>query len=795
MIYAKLILRLGRAIALAALIAAAAMPADRTDAQTSRQLRIGFFQPGEYQMHEVLREAYRQALSNLLPDSIEALYLPIGFNSAGWKRDSSKVLARRLAATDDLDLIVTMGPWTVEDLLEAGYTKPIVSMFRVDPVSEGLVTRTGRPIAENLSVQIQPGKFDADFAALNRLFSAQRVGFLCFHDQAADTVVLAKARQAGNAFGFDMVTADGFDDAGTFAFFKALQSLPSDLDALYISPLWALTPAMMTEFMAAAARKGIPVFSSEGRLHIGRGATASNARFIVEVPAWFAAWRTVQIAQGAVPADLPTRLPEGRGLTVNREQLARFSIDLPEWILLDASIVGPYPVDGIEFYTLNQAISRAMVANPGHLAVSDALEAAEQAVRVAKSDYLPQVRAQGRIDYVSDNDVTNRFDEITNEQYQAGLQLNQPILSQATLKTIKLAAQRKDLSATEAEQASRDLEEAVTLAYLDLCQAEAIVTIEEDYRERLRYFEASAFTRQFLDLQAGELPATFWETERLQANQRMASARRNRHVALTVFNALLNSGGDTPALVDSAAFSADAFRVEYPRLRPYLETRKQRERTLAFVVDQALLTSSQIEAGRKMIDVQRQRLEVNAAGRYPEIGFRARVDYRNELNDAVIGFDEKHTTWLLGAYVSLPIFEGAVRNRRRDQLRAELSKLEYLRDEKQLEVMQQVRTTAEHLFEQVDRIPYLWRADQLNTNQLQLIARAYDRGERGLADARAVLERWHRMRLEALDARYNYFRRSARLVHDVGWSAYETNRSAGQELAERLESYFRTTSP
>ncbi len=160
-------------------VAAVAAPA-RQDPNQPRQVFIGVFEGGDYVLHGDIREAYRSALESILPDSIRAVFVPIGFKSAEWDREKSRQMARELAANKSIDLVLALGPWTVEDLLAAGFDRPIVAVHRFHPVAEALVDRTGRPVVDNLTVQVSPQKLLNDIRALTSMTSVKRLGVLFF---------------------------------------------------------------------------------------------------------------------------------------------------------------------------------------------------------------------------------------------------------------------------------------------------------------------------------------------------------------------------------------------------------------------------------------------------------------------------------------------------------------------------------------------------------------------------------------------------------------------------------------
>ncbi|RKX23892.1 MAG: hypothetical protein DRP45_09435, partial [Candidatus Zixiibacteriota bacterium] len=287
---------------------------------------IGFFEAGDYPSNSKFREHFRDQLTAALPEGYEVVFVPQGFKSADWNRDSSRTMAAGLVADRSVDLVVTMGPWTVEDLLEAGFDRPVVAAFRFDPMAEGLTDSLGRPIADNLTVRIRPGKLESDIRVLTSLTTVGRLGFLSFPSVYEPSLMLEKLRQLGKMYQFEVVTAEGYDNEGTYAFFKAYREIDKNIDALYLPPLWGCDATKMRNFYAQALHDGIAVMSSGGEYDVSQGAFAAGSGESVRVTSACHVWKVKRIIQGTVPADLPTMVPDFAGVCVSEFAASLFGI-------------------------------------------------------------------------------------------------------------------------------------------------------------------------------------------------------------------------------------------------------------------------------------------------------------------------------------------------------------------------------------------------------------------------------------------------------------------------------------
>jgi ABC-type uncharacterized transport system substrate-binding protein len=347
-----------------------------------RKIRMAYFEGGKYTYHERLKDEFFRQLNAILPDSIEAVFAPEGYRSAEWDKTKSAQMAAELAQVGTIDLVVAFGPWVVNDLLEAGFEKPIVGMHQFAPQFEGLLKKSGKPNAPNLTVHYQKNKLESDLTQLSKFVRLRRLGLLYFPSSIEGDSVFNQAVKIGKKLGFEVVTGSGMNVRGTYAFFNAYGQLDKKVDALYIGPMWGCDIQMINQFLYNTDHDKIPVMTSEDRFLVERGAFLSNNAYGIYSEARFGAYRAAQIILGKKPGDLPTEFSVGETLAIN-EAAARKSRISIESALHYESIVVPAPPTG-DATTLSYAIARVVTINPDE---SDKKETIEIAVRSASESY------------------------------------------------------------------------------------------------------------------------------------------------------------------------------------------------------------------------------------------------------------------------------------------------------------------------------------------------------------------------------------------------------------------------
>jgi putative ABC transport system substrate-binding protein len=734
-----------------------------------KQFRLAYFEGGTYLMHDALRKEFERQLYLLLPEGYSYVFAPEGYRSADWKRERCRAMARELAHLGTIDMVVAVGPWVVEDLLEAGCTKPILAMHQFDPVAQGLAGDDGRPVAPNLTVHIRPEKIKDDLSTLMKLLNLRKLGVLYFPSGDEAGKVMATIDSLGKVMGFQVITAEGYDNYGTFAFFKAYQQLPKDIDALYLPPLWGMSETKVEQFLAMVARDRIPAYSSEAKEMVEYGAFGSSAAFSTVAEARFNALKAVRIMQGELPADLPVIFRALPSLALNEQTARRCGVTLSNEALNEAYVVAAPPPEEAASYTLTQAMERALAFNPGYLSRYDALEAAAQAAKQAYATYLPQIIAGASAAHLDDNTVANSGGRLEADRYRASLLLHQRVFSLETIRAIQIAAKQKDLERINLWQAKLDLQYAVAAAYLNYLAAREALDRQFWYRTFIDRILQIAGTKAVLE-DGSEIDRVRWRDERDKAIARIAQAQNDVRVAAVLLNVLFNLPGTTPFTLDTLAFSKVGFLKDYQELRRLASTPEAQTSLQDFLVSKALAVNPLLRSYEVDLAIRKDLISRNTARFFPSLDLQASLRYANELADVQPSFTEKNPTWRVWGGLTLPLFLGTDRFRERAKLKAQLSQVEFEKDAARLEIMGKVHGEAYDLWTQAGNVPRLIRSASLAKENLRLVAEEYEANKRGLIDLLDAVENGLNAELRAIESRYDFYLSMAKLVHDIGWS-------------------------
>ncbi|MCH7691699.1 MAG: TolC family protein [candidate division Zixibacteria bacterium] len=770
---------------IAALLIMAGLAASSNATEPARPIRLGYFEGGQYIIHSRLRDEYLQQLEAVLPGDLKVVFAPEGYRSAEWNRDNSRRMAKELSELATIDIIIAVGPWVVNDLIEAGCKKPIVAMHQFAPDAEGLLDASGKPVVENLTIHLIPDKIENDLAVLNLFRPIKKLGFLHFPSGDESAAVLARVEAVGQKYGFEVVTAEGYDNKGTFAYFKAYKKLDRSVDAIYLPPLWGLDVTMVNQFFLSLKNDRIPAIVSEGRALVERGALATNSAYNVFSEARFNAYKTFKIITGSKPAELTFEFVGGNSVAVNEKTAKICRVPLSRRIYNEADVILAGASEDAPLLTLDEAILRAVSLNPGFLAMSDALEAAGHAAAQAYAEYLPHLSLSARLGYRDDNTVSNSRNEFEQEYFATSLDLHQKLFSLETIRSIKVASKEKELEQVNLESARIELERAVERAFFNYVRAEKLVDIFSRIRQLVdRNIEVSG-TRQIIE-DGDEYELWRWQQERYKISQKIIESKANLEIARILLNTVLNYPNETEYIIYSEAFSEEATSLFYDRVYAKLSQPGQASRIAQLMVEYALDHNSQIRQLEQKLSIMNGLRSQNKSRYLPSLEFRASYRYADELRDTPPSFKEEKGSWTLGTVLKFPLFLGTDRIKEGRKLSANFSRLEFETDNQRLKVTGRIFSRFQKMTASLDMLPSVYRRLDLARLNLETVIKRYDAGKLNIINLLDAQDELTDAELNEIMVRMGFYETLSDLVGLLGFSTSET----GTAFTNRIEQFF-----
>ncbi len=739
---------------------------NQLQAQQPKRINVGYFEAGKYSVHSILRDEYFKQLEQILPEEYLMVTVPEGYRSAEWKRETCRDMAKQLSRIKHLDMVIAVGPWVVHDLLQAGFDKPILAMHQFNPYAENLLDSLGKPIAENLTVSQRQGKIFNDLTVLSKLKTIRRLGLLYFPSTDEKEKIYNQFRSIGERLGMEIVIGEGDDNFGTYAFFKAFHNLGKRVDAVYLGPMWGMDEIKISEFFKMLNQKRIPTFTYEGNILIDKGAFATNDYFGLITEARFNAVKTIDILQGKTPSSLPVILHTNNSLAVNLQSAAECHIDIPDEIINNFYTIESKPSEETSYYTLTDAVNRALMQNSGYLAETDALRAATHEAGRSKSEYMPQLYGKASYNYFSDETAANSYGVYDNKQFHSSLNLNQKVFSLETKNKIKLANNRKKYQKHNLIQTQLDLELGVALAYIEFLHNTEVVRVLMNNR-KLTEINLELARAKNIYSDSDSLDIIRIENERYRNSLTIIEARGKLRNSRVKLNRLFNLPGDEPFELDRNFLSTQNMFIKessfWERIKKSNNQKKISDKLLSY----SLSNNPQIYQLETEIRIQNDLLNINKTRYFPEIGLKASLNYDDRLKKTSL-YQEEKTTWEVGTYLSWPLFLGGDRGKTKNQFSAQLSEAEYQKDELSLQIMQQVQTEFNRLVASGNKLNPAYQSKQKANSALEIGLVRFTSDKISARDLLELQNLTLSADLTFINSRFEYYKSMARLINTAG---------------------------
>lgn len=756
-------------------------------AVSGKSFRIAYFEAGDYPLHRSLQLEVRERLEKITPDDMEIIYAVDGYKSAEWDREACKRMAREIVADRKIDLVMAMGPWTVEDLLAAGCKKPIVAMGRFDPTLEGLAGADGKPKKKNLTVRLRPAKVETELSVLQAVYpEAKRIGIMYFPSANESGIVERFFTQKAERLGMTIVSAPQDLGEVNYHFFKKIPDLIGRVDALYMTPLYGISLQQTAGFFAELHRANIPVFSSEGFEQLERGAFATNVSFAAAGAARFHADKIIKILRGATPNSLPTVFREGRRLGINLSACDRAGIVPAPHLLAEARLIERTPGPSTPLFTVDAAIAEARNVNPGVLAGADALSAAHSASKARQRDLYPHLSASAYLNQYDVEPPENALRARTEGKSGYDLTLTQTLFDWGAFKSSALSSSEMAVSDTKRADALRRMEFAIAAEYLALDAAQQRAMATTQGRENVHRALQIALVGFLLD-EVDRSDLLRWEARKDQLSVETSRAREEVARREIAFLSLLGRTVSEPFTIDKSLYSSESYEWRYQRPE-YLRDQAQREKALEFWLGSALGQSAELLVARKELDGARVELSAQSGAFLPRVeGFAGY--FRDDQFAISSPLAEDEQGWIVGARISASLFDGGRAFKERARLKYELSRHEYLVDQALVETSASVRSAFTAYLGAYDRTQFAARRAQLTGETLEGVYSDYELNKITLPEMADELEQALSARLDLINAVYDFHNAKHQLYFSAGYGYLAPRGAEEVALFERIKAF------
>ncbi len=755
--------------------------------QTSkRTINVGYFEGGNYFLHKTIMSELRKHLENMSNEEYEIVFDPYGYGTAEWNRDLCRAMAGDLVRKKDLDMIIAAGPWVVKDLLDAGYEKPIIGLYQIEPELSGLVNKNGLPVARNLTLTYNPGKLESDLAALKYLFPDSKCGFVYFPTGDEFEKVAEKVKQIAARYEIEILTAEQYSESGAYSYFLSIEQLKKKVDVLYLPPLWGLDLEMLREFFTQIHFDQIKTFVTDGYLLLEKGAIATNCDRPYKTLARIAAFKIDKIIRGKTPALLPTQFEETKTLCINPNESKKVNAGFGRNIFNKAKLVPEIPDESTERYTLKRAIEQAVLEN-SNLHVENMIY--EQAVLNAKKAYAsfrPNISAQAGIATADNENEAAFYNNTFNRKYFASLNLEQKLFSYPAIKAIQAAQKNEKKNKTELQKAQHDLGKTVAATFLSIIENEDKVSALNDIVNRLGEFHEMALAEFQLGYTKNN-NSLIIEERLIKARLELLNARHELYVSRVVLNSLWSRPADNNFVLDRTGFESNAMVRLMRGFESFSDELKTQNRLEQFFIEHGINNSLKLKSDDYSIGIFRDLLAQNKGKLYPEFSLHAGYSYGAEFDREI---NERKDYWFLGGLINIPLYLGGTRAKTSRILESQIDELLFRKDARRLKLMGEITTGINMFYKNISALPIYYNLRNLSQSNLEEESEKYGSNEVSYIELLRLEQNCAENEINLIENKYAFFQSYIELLYIVGESYLPVNSPEEKAIFDKILEYM-----
>jgi outer membrane protein TolC len=762
-------------------------------------IRVGMAVDGPWARNEEIRTLFREEITRLVEGEYDVQF-PAELTLTGdWTSETAERNLRRLLSEPSCDLVLAMG--VISSYLACQVEplpKPVIAPFIIDPVAQGIPMRDGTSGRKTLAYLLSPFNVERDLRVFYDIHPFQKlVLFYSSPFMRSIPNLRARLQAATQPLGVEVVyqTVE-YQQPGSVT--RALQSIPDDADAVYLTAMLHLSPSEMDSLVSGINARRLPSFSLFGRVDVQRGvlfglSSAVFAKFARRVALQFR-----RIVGGEDPGSLSVAFSGEERLTVNMQTARQIGM-LPSWdVLTEAELLYEERKEVAATWSLRSAIEEALQVNLTLRQATQEVAVGERDVDRARSPLLPQ-GGIGATGAVIDQDQAEASFGLRPERSIVGsASASQLIYSENAWIPYRVQShvQRARESGLESTRLDVGLEAAAAL--LNVLRANTAERISKDNVKLSRENLERARVRNHVGM-AGPEEVYRWESNLASGRTRVIDANAERNVAEIELNRVLRRPLEERFATREVGLEDPDLTTDAEALRGYVDDPMSFRTFRNFMVEEALRQSPELEALEAQIAAQRSiRSGTERSFFIPEIAAFGEVSNRlwsggagTEPPNLGGGTEIDDTNWSLGIQATLPLFNGGGRLAERGRAIEEIRRLELQRDEVAQRVEQRMRNALHRMGASSANMKHTRISAEAARRNLDVVSDQYSRGVVPIITLLDAQNSTFLAEQRAADAIYDFFLDLMDVERAIGRLYILAPEADKEELRQRVEAYFR----
>jgi outer membrane protein TolC/ABC-type uncharacterized transport system substrate-binding protein len=720
----------------------------------ARDMRVAVVKDGPALRQVLSVASLQREIVNVAAPDVRILLLEDERYTADWSLAGASAALDRALAAKDVDVVITLGVLSSQQAARrVSLPKPVIAALAIDPILQDYPLAEGRSGRHNFA-------YVADFQSVaNEVRSFHDItGFRNLAAVVDESLLDALPRITSKASELAALLKVRITLVRAGADVNAvLAGLPEGVDAVYVTPL-RFTEPQLRELALGLAQRRLPSFSVVGRSEVEQGLLMSTggAERDVERLARRVVLMVQRVAGGEDPARFEVAFPTEQRLLINM-RVAREIGFSPRWQYLadaeqlEAEVAGARPL------TLLEAMRAALAANPALAASRARLGAAQDDVRIRRSDLLPQLGANASRTRIDEDRASplSQAEDVTS----VGASFSQVVYSERAWAGYSIAKSLADAQQQGERTDMLDTLNDSAAAYLNLLRARSVELVRRRNVENTRKNLETSRVREEVGL-GGRSDYLRWVSQLASDKQELLAAESQRRQAEVEVMRILHRPAGEPFTIVETGLDDPLTLISDPRAQAFLDTPAKWAVFMEYAVHTALESSPEIAQAGYVVDARQRAFDSATRAYYlPDLSLvsnGSKITDKSGAGSLSLPGAPDDESWSVQLQASLPLFTGGLRGAQRSQARHDLRASESDRDSATDAVEARTRAVLHRTAASWPSIELSRQAAAAADENLGNVTEAYARGAVSVTDLIDAQEAALSAGLAATDAKYGF---------------------------------------
>lgn len=763
---------------------------------------IGIVFDGPSELNGKALGIYEKEIKDLTEGEFTVRFPEDRIITADWTSEGVSAAIDRQLSDPRVDILITLGIiGSTEIAGRKSFPKPVIAPWIFDGSLLGLTANEkGASGVRNLYYLSRPQTLGRDIKMFREIIGFKKMALLYMPVVTRLVPGLEKYVDeiaARNDIEIELVPVTGSVE-------NTLSSIPSDSDAVYVSPILNYSGAQMAELYDGLTEMGIPSFSMAGKREVEMGALLGLTPDInLKREARRVALVVQSILLGEDPGNYPVEFSVEEQLTLNMATARAIKFS-PTWrIMTDAVLIEEEPPETGRTLTLEQAVQESVDVNLDLLAADEFVAAGAQDIKLAMSELLPQSDIFLNNTYIDKDRAKASLGTRPQRDLSAGGNVSQLIYSENAWSNLTVQRRLQDSREFTRDEVRLDIIAATSVGYLNVLRTK---TIEKIQKENLKLSKSNleiAEVRRDIGV-ASPAEVFRWESEISSDRIDVVNAEADRKNTEIVVNRLLHRPQGEKFTTVETGLDDPSLLVSDPRLRKYIDSPESFTVFMDFMVERGLKQSpaistidSQVAAQDRILTSTKRAFwspTILAFGEIRHFLYEGGAGSNVNLGNLPIDITSPDDTeWTLQLQASFPLFTGGAKIADYRKARKELSRLRYERDSTAEKVEEEIRTSLNDAGASFPSIRFALDAAESARKNLELVTDSYSRGVVSIIDLLDAQNAALSADLNAANAVYNFLIDLMNVQRASGRFDFFTTPEERDEWFYELDQFYRKT--